>query len=103
MKLKRGHLVFGVVCILFFGSAARSQREAVNEAKDDIVPVPVDYEIRHTESIPEMNIEFRDGAVTGAVLVHDGKGYPLSEEEYHLLLNGEEPEIVLAERNEGKL
>ena len=49
--------------------------------------------------MPEMDIELENGIhVTGTVLVHEGKGYSLTEEEHHLLMNGADPAVVLAER-----
>ena len=51
------------------------------------------------EPMPEMDIELENGGhVTGAVLVHEGKGYSLTEKEYHLLMNGADPTVILAER-----
>ena len=49
--------------------------------------------------IPKMDVEAENGAhITGVVLVHDGRGSPLSEEEFNLLKQGVEPEEILKER-----
>ena len=49
--------------------------------------------------LPKMDIELDNGVhVTGAVLVHNGEGYALTEEEYNLLRKGIDPEEIVSKR-----
>lgn len=60
-----------------------------------------DSNVLATNSIPQMDIETENGAhITGVVLVNDGNGYPLTEEEFNLLEQGVEPEEILKQRQD---
>lgn len=50
--------------------------------------------------VPQFDIAEGDAHETGAVVVHEGKGYALTEEEYLFLENGGDPEEMLKERKE---
>ena len=76
-----------------------SQSNYENIKKNKIMTKNDEDHFTTNNMLPKMDIELDNGVhITGAVLVHNGEGYALTEEEHNLLQKGIDPEEIVNKR-----
>lgn len=101
MKLKNFIGIFvvfmcGLLCVAI--GVGREDNESVQEDRENVNNENDIRFLKEWSNIPEMDIKTENGHITGVILIHDGKSYALTEEEYLFLHEGGEFDELLSRR-----